>query len=326
VVIDYLQLMSVASSGNSRPESRQVEVSEMSRKLKIYAKELEVPILVLSQLSRSVEVRKEEPQLSDLRESGSIEQDADIVMFLHDPSKLNKALPSNQIKLLIRKNRNGNIGDIMLDWDGDTTSFREMETDENGNAVAEKDTEQAVAKPLKRSQSKDIKVEDLPFDGNANAEPQNYANANEGAVSKANEGAVSKSNEDANSKANDGYANGDKPVSQSNSRDNDAPWDTNETTIEKNERKNKEINDKLDQSDMPEPPPEVKPYEDELPWQKGKKHTALNQIGETIKNAEEILDVDDEYVDDIDSSNEFEGSDSQCEFSGSPKKNGDLLF
>ncbi|MEG2274684.1 MAG: hypothetical protein RSC44_05055, partial [Clostridia bacterium] len=105
---------------------------------------------------------------------------------------------------------------------------------------------------------------------------------------------------------------------------NGVPWDTNETTIEKNERINKEINDKLDQSDMPEPPPEVKPYEDELPWQKGKKHTALNQIGETIKNAEEILDNDDEYVDDIDSSNEFEGSDS--EYAGSPKKNGDLLF
>ncbi|MEG1663624.1 MAG: DnaB-like helicase C-terminal domain-containing protein, partial [Clostridia bacterium] len=184
VVIDYLQLMSVASSGSSRPESRQVEVSEMSRKLKIYAKELEVPILVLSQLSRSVEVRKEEPQLSDLRESGSIEQDADIVMFLHDPSKLNQALPPNQIKLLIRKNRNGNIGDIMLDWDGDTTSFKELETDDSGKATYENDTESAVAKPLKRSQSKEIKVEDMPFDGNANAEPQNSAKANDGATSK----------------------------------------------------------------------------------------------------------------------------------------------
>ncbi|MEG2274224.1 MAG: replicative DNA helicase, partial [Clostridia bacterium] len=253
VVIDYLQLMSVASSGSSRPESRQVEVSEMSRKLKIYAKELEVPILVLSQLSRSVEVRKEEPQLSDLRESGSIEQDADIVMFLHDPSKLNQALPPNQIKLLIRKNRNGNIGDIMLDWDGDTTSFKELETDDSGKATYENDTESAVAKPLKRSQSKEIKAEDMPFDGNANAEPQNSAKANDGATSKSNEG----------------YAKVDTASSASNSRDNGVPWDTNETTIEKNERKNKEIN--------------------------------------------EILDADDEYVDDIDSSNEYESSGSQGE-------------
>lgn len=126
IIIDYLQLMTSGSSGKRAPESRQVEVSEMSRKMKIYAKELDVPIVLLSQLSRGIEKREDHsPMLSDLRESGSIEQDADIVMFLHNPSKFNPALPENQIKLDVKKNRNGPIGEITLEWDGETTSFKE---------------------------------------------------------------------------------------------------------------------------------------------------------------------------------------------------------
>lgn len=86
VIIDYLQLITLDTK--SKAENRQQEVSTMSRQMKLYAKELGVPFLVLSQLSRGTEQRGEEPQLSDLRESGAIEQDADMVMFLHRPKKV----------------------------------------------------------------------------------------------------------------------------------------------------------------------------------------------------------------------------------------------
>ncbi len=125
IIIDYLQLMTTGGSGRA-PESRQVEVSEMSRKMKIYAKELDCPIILLSQMSRGVEQRNDHtPLLSDLRESGSIEQDADIVAFLHNPSRYNSALPVNEVILDVKKNRNGPVGEIKLEWDGDTTSFKE---------------------------------------------------------------------------------------------------------------------------------------------------------------------------------------------------------
>ena len=124
VIIDYLQLMSSGASS----ESRQVEVSSMSRKLKVYAKELECPIIVLSQMSRDVEKREgHSPQLSDLRESGAIEQDADVVAFLNNPSKYNNALPTDQVILDVKKNRNGAIGEVKLKWDANTTSFMEYE-------------------------------------------------------------------------------------------------------------------------------------------------------------------------------------------------------
>lgn len=125
IIIDYLQLMSNGGRGRSS-ESRQMEVSEMSRSMKIYAKELDVPIILLSQMSRGVEQRNDHtPKLSDLRESGAIEQDADMVMFLHRENQFNPAVPENLIQLLIRKNRNGPIGDINLEWEGQTTTFRE---------------------------------------------------------------------------------------------------------------------------------------------------------------------------------------------------------
>lgn len=94
VVVDYLQLMEAESRGRSS-ESRQTDISDISRKLKIFAKELGVPILALSQLSRGVEKEGRAPQLSDLRDSGAIEQDADIVAFLHDPSKTDANLPDD---------------------------------------------------------------------------------------------------------------------------------------------------------------------------------------------------------------------------------------
>lgn len=103
VIIDYLQLMTSKVNGKAA-ESRQVEVSDMSRKMKIYAKELDCPIILLSQMSRGVEQRPDHtPLLSDLRESGSIEQDADVVVFLNNPHKYNQALPENEVILDVKR-------------------------------------------------------------------------------------------------------------------------------------------------------------------------------------------------------------------------------
>lgn len=136
VMIDYLQLMNTGAKG--RQESRQQEVSDISRNLKIMAKELGVPVLALSQLSRAVEQRTgdHKPQLSDLRETGAIEQDADIVMFIHRPSRYsdtNKdgSLDPTEAYLILAKHRNGALGEIPLVWDGSTTTFRSTEKDAN---------------------------------------------------------------------------------------------------------------------------------------------------------------------------------------------------
>lgn len=116
IIIDYIQLIS--SAGNA--DNRQQEVSEISRNLKLLAREMEVPVIALSQLSRLVERRENNiPQLSDLRESGSIEQDADIVMFLyreayHDQENKSVERDTEHSKLLIRKHRNGALADIPL--------------------------------------------------------------------------------------------------------------------------------------------------------------------------------------------------------------------
>lgn len=120
VVIDYLQLM---TSGRSI-QNRVQEVSEITRNLKLMAKELNVPVITLSQLSRSIESRSEhKPMLSDLRESGSIEQDADIVMFLHREALYNEAESVNDAKCIVAKNRHGETGTINLYWDGQFTRY-----------------------------------------------------------------------------------------------------------------------------------------------------------------------------------------------------------
>ncbi len=125
IVIDYLQLMTM---GRSSRESRTQEVSDLTRTLKIAAKELNVPILLLSQLSRAVEVREDHrPVLSDLRESGAIEQDADIVLFIYNPEKYNDVTVSEEdagtVYLLISKHRNGSTGEVKLRWVGEYTTF-----------------------------------------------------------------------------------------------------------------------------------------------------------------------------------------------------------
>lgn len=121
VIIDYLQLM----SGGGRSESRQQEISEISRSLKALARELNVPVIALSQLSRAVEKRDDKrPLLSDLRESGAIEQDADVVMFLYRDEYYNKDTDKKGIaEVIIAKQRNGPTGTTELVWIANLTKF-----------------------------------------------------------------------------------------------------------------------------------------------------------------------------------------------------------
>ena len=129
IMIDYLQLM----NAGKRVENRQQEISEITRSLKIAAKELKVPILLLSQLSRKVEDRKDKkPEMSDLRESGAIEQDADIIMFLYrqysDADKDVSEDMRNKVQLIVAKHRNGETGTVDLRWRGSYVSFEDEET------------------------------------------------------------------------------------------------------------------------------------------------------------------------------------------------------
>ena len=127
IIIDYLQLMS--GSGKSSSESRQQEISDISRSLKALARELNVPVVALSQLSRAVEQRTDHrPMLSDLRESGAIEQDADVVMFIYRDDYYNKDSENKGIaEIIIAKQRNGPIGTVNLVWLPDYTKFANAE-------------------------------------------------------------------------------------------------------------------------------------------------------------------------------------------------------
>ena len=126
VVIDYLQLI---SGSNKRNGSREQEISEISRSLKVLAKELNVPVIALSQLSRAVEQRDDHrPMLSDLRESGAIEQDAGIVMFLYRDDYYNKESAEKDIaEVIIAKQRGGSTGTVKLYWMGNYTKFVNIE-------------------------------------------------------------------------------------------------------------------------------------------------------------------------------------------------------
>ncbi len=128
VVIDYLQLMNTGR----RSENRVQELSDITRNLKIMAKDLDVPVMALSQLSRGVEKGRADhrPMLSDLRDSGSIEQDADVVMFISRDAYYNKDDPEvdpNGAQLIIAKNRHGETGDVEMVWDGEHTRFLSVE-------------------------------------------------------------------------------------------------------------------------------------------------------------------------------------------------------
>ena len=132
IIIDYLQLMSGSGRGS---DSRQQEISDISRSLKALARELNVPVIALSQLSRAVEQRPDHrPMLSDLRESGAIEQDADVVMFIYRDDYYNKDTEKKGIaEIIIAKQRNGPIGTVELVWLPDYTKFTNKEHDNASN-------------------------------------------------------------------------------------------------------------------------------------------------------------------------------------------------
>ncbi len=126
IIIDYLQLM----EGRSRSgDNRVQEISEISRGLKQLARELNIPVIALSQLSRAVESRPDQkPKLSDLRESGSIEQDADVVMFLYREDRVKQDSPNkNIVEIIVAKHRNGPVGSVQLYFEENSTTFKSLE-------------------------------------------------------------------------------------------------------------------------------------------------------------------------------------------------------
>ena len=143
IVVDYLQLITPTQSRGS--DNLVQQITEISRSLKAMARELEVPVLALSQLSRAVEQRRGRPRLSDLRDSGSIEQDADVVMFIHredmmgDRSSNDK---NNIAEILIEKHRNGPVGKIDLRFDEEKTTFRSIEKSDFGDFAPEAQVEE----------------------------------------------------------------------------------------------------------------------------------------------------------------------------------------
>jgi len=175
IIIDYLQLMSGHDS--FKKHNREQEISEISRNIKIIAKELNVPVIELSQLSRAVETRggNKRPQLSDLRESGAIEQDADVVMFLFRPEYYGldtgeDGMPlNNYAEIIISKHRNGRLDDVSAKFIGPTLNWKDWDTGTQFPQIAP-NTEFTITLPGKRDQdfpkrdvTGDTKDEDQPF-------------------------------------------------------------------------------------------------------------------------------------------------------------------
>ena len=124
IIIDYLQLMETGA----RDESHQLAIAKISKSLKALARELKVPVVTLSQLNRSVEKREDKrPIMSDLRDSGAIEQDADVVMFIHREEYSDPDTPEKNVaELIIAKQRNGSLGTVKLGWKGASTWFMDI--------------------------------------------------------------------------------------------------------------------------------------------------------------------------------------------------------
>ena len=138
LIVDYLQLMLPTSSRAN--DSTVQQVTEISRSLKNLARELEIPVIALSQLSRAVEQRGGRPRLSDLRDSGSIEQDADVVMFIHSDEQKNEDGKRNPIiekDIIIAKHRNGPVGEVKFKFDSQKTTFVELDHSHYNNADKE---------------------------------------------------------------------------------------------------------------------------------------------------------------------------------------------
>ncbi|MDR1292911.1 MAG: replicative DNA helicase [Clostridiales Family XIII bacterium] len=148
VVIDYLQLMEMTGSG--KPENRTLEIAAISRRLKQMAKELDCPVMVLSQLTRDIEKRKGSPVLSDLRDSGAIEQDGDLIMFIHNKTQRESESdekegrydfsynPETMRQILILKHRNGETGEVILSWIDRYTKFGNVDYGKYDAAMAAK--------------------------------------------------------------------------------------------------------------------------------------------------------------------------------------------
>ena len=136
VIVDYLQLI---TPNYARPNDSLVhQITEISRSLKAMARELDVPVLALSQLSRAVEQRRGKPRLSDLRDSGSLEQDSDVVMFIHRDDKMNENSDRPGIaEILVEKHRNGPVGKVDLRFDEEKTTFLSIDKSDFGDFVAE---------------------------------------------------------------------------------------------------------------------------------------------------------------------------------------------
>jgi len=136
IIVDYLQLMAPTQSRNS--DNMVQQITEISRSLKHLARELDVPVIALSQLSRAVEQRGGKPRLSDLRDSGSIEQDADVVMFIHREDKYkDESERTNIAEVLVEKHRNGPVGRVQLYFNDKTSSFRSIDNSNYGGADQE---------------------------------------------------------------------------------------------------------------------------------------------------------------------------------------------
>ncbi|MDR3319086.1 MAG: replicative DNA helicase, partial [Clostridiales bacterium] len=166
VLIDYLQLM---QGDERRIENRTQEIANITRYIKMAAKELKLPIILLSQLSRDMSKEKRKPQLSDLRESGAIEQDADIVMFLHrDDAKTDGGADESKHELIFGKHRNGRLGSMPLKWTGEFVRFEDDITDPHTKRTVDRES---GAPPAERARTvTGMSGDDVIFDDYGDAQ------------------------------------------------------------------------------------------------------------------------------------------------------------